>query len=41
MVWALENGLINGMTDGTLNPDGTATRAQVAAILSRFVANIA
>lgn len=40
MVWALENDLINGMTDGTLKPQGTATRAQVAAILARFVANV-
>ena len=39
--WAIENGLINGMTDGTLKPQATATRAQVAAILARFCENVA
>lgn len=38
MTWAVENGLIGGMGDGTLNPQGPATRAQVATILARFVA---
>ena len=38
LTWAVENGLINGMGDGSLNPQGTANRAQVAAILARFVA---
>lgn len=33
--WAVENGIINGM-DGTLNPVGTANRAQVAVMLYRF-----
>ena len=31
------HGIIGGMTDGTLNPCGTATRAQMAAILQRFM----
>ena len=35
MLWAVENGVINGM-DGTLSPGGTATRAQAAAMLTRF-----
>ena len=38
MAWAVETGLISGMGDGTLAPQGQATRAQVAAILQRFVA---
>ena len=38
MVWAVESGLITGMGDGTLNPQGSATRAQVAAILMRYIA---
>ena len=38
MAWAVENGLISGMGDGTLAPQGQATRVQVAAILQRFVA---
>lgn len=33
--WAVQNGIINGM-DGTLNPGGTANRAQVAVMLYRF-----
>lgn len=37
MCWMNMNGIIGGMGDGTLNPQGSATRAQVAAILQRFV----
>ncbi|MBE6908563.1 MAG: hypothetical protein E7474_03000 [Ruminococcaceae bacterium] len=39
MRWAVGAGLIEGMGDGTLNPRGGATRAQVAAIMTRFVRN--
>ena len=39
MRWAVANGLIDGMDDGTLNPQGDATRAQVAAVLARFCSN--
>ena len=39
MRWAVGAGLIGGLGDGTLNPRGTATRAQVAAIMTRFVRN--
>lgn len=38
MAWAVENSLISGMGDGSLDPQGLATRAQVATIMSRFVA---
>ena len=38
MVWAVRNGIIGGMTADTLAPQGMATRAQVAAILQRFIA---
>lgn len=31
-------GILQGGTDGKLNPTGSATRAQVAAMLERFVA---
>lgn len=41
MQWANENGLITGVTSTTLEPQGSATRAQVATILMRFVENIA
>ncbi len=36
MNWAVANGLINGMTETTLAPQGNATRAQIAAILMRY-----
>ena len=41
MQWANENGLITGVTSTTLEPQGSATRAQVATILMRFVESIA
>ena len=40
MSWALETGVIEGVTATTLQPQGTATRAQCAAMLMRFVENI-
>lgn len=39
MQWAVAEGLING-SDGKLLPQGNATRAQVAAILMRFIQNV-
>lgn len=36
MSWANSNGLVTGVTPTTLVPNGTATRAQVAVILSRY-----
>ena len=36
MRWAVENGIITGVTESTLVPQGTATRAQCAAMLMRF-----
>ena len=41
MTWANGNELINGHDDGTLEPGGTATRAQAASILMRFDQNLA
>lgn len=38
--WAVGEGIING-SDGKLLPQGNATRAQVAAILMRYIENIA
>lgn len=35
MKWACGSGIINGM-DGALNPQGSATRAQIATMLMRF-----
>ena len=37
MQWACGAGIITGVTDATLVPQGTATRAQCAAMLMRFV----
>ena len=41
LIWAVDRELINGMGDGTVNPRGTATRAQTAAILMRFCETVA
>ena len=38
MQWAVAEGLISGVTADQLQPQGNATRAQVAAILERFLA---
>lgn len=40
MRWAVSTGIIGGMGNGTLAPQGNATRAQVAAILMRFTENL-
>ena len=40
MSWSVANSIVGGTTQGTLNPAGTATRAQFAVILSRFCENI-
>ena len=37
MQWANAEGLINGMTEDTLVPQGNATRAQVAAMFQRYL----
>lgn len=42
MQWAVGAGIINGTGDGsTLSPQGQATRAQVAVILTRYCENVA
>ena len=41
LAWANETGLIVGTSTTTLTPDGSATRAQVATIVMRFMQNIA
>ena len=37
--WAVGQGLLSGMTVDTLQPQGVSTRAQVAAVLQRYLAN--
>ncbi|MDD3347910.1 S-layer homology domain-containing protein [Oscillibacter sp.] len=34
--WAVETGAVSGTSAMTLSPNGTATRAQIAVILSRY-----
>lgn len=40
LIWSVENGVISGMTESTIVPQGQATRAQYAAILMRTGATI-
>lgn len=37
MRWAVENGIVNGLGNGLLSPQGQATRAQVAQVLKNFI----
>ena len=38
--WAHAQGLVLGFEDGSLRPQGTASRAQIAAVLMRFLAAV-
>jgi hypothetical protein len=38
LLWANEQGILNGMGNGILNPKGLATRAQVAQMMMNFIA---
>ena len=40
MQWACGEGVITGVTASMLDPQGTATRAQAAAMLMRFIEGI-
>ena len=40
MSWCVEHDIITGTTATTLEPQGTATRAQAAAMLMRFAENL-
>ena len=37
VAWAVQNSIVNGMGDGTFAPQGNSTRAQLAAVLSRYM----
>lgn len=40
VIWAAQNGIINGVTPTTLKPLGSAPHAQIATILMRFCKNV-
>ena len=40
MAWANAEGVLNGRSETMLAPNGTATRAEIAALLMRFIQNI-
>jgi hypothetical protein len=40
MKWAVEKGIIAGKSDNKLDPTGSATRAEVAAMLQRYIENV-
>ena len=40
MEWAVDQGILEGMSDGILNPQGSATRAQSAAMFRRIAQKI-
>lgn len=40
LIWANENGIVNGTNDGRLNPQGNASRAHFASMIARFDRNI-
>ena len=37
VVWAVQNNIVSGMPDGTFNPQGYATRAQLAKVLHMYL----
>ena len=39
VAWAVDQGLLSGMTVDTLQPQGLSTRAQVATVLQRYLKN--
>ena len=38
VIWATENGIVNGVGNGKFDPNGTVTREQIATILYRYAA---
>ena len=40
LAWCIENGIMNGYGDGSLKPHTNASRAHVAAMISRFIQKI-
>lgn len=40
MAWAVERGILSGRSNGTLDPGGKATRAEVAAMLRQYIQTV-
>ena len=40
VTWAVNTGVLTGTNAGTLNPQGSATRAELATMLVRFTAGL-
>ena len=40
MAWAVEKGILSGRANGTLDPGGKATRAEVAAMLRQYIQTV-
>ena len=40
MAWVVNAGIMGGMDDGILNPQGKATRAEAATMLMNFCENV-
>lgn len=40
MTWAVSNGIINGRDDGTIDPQGSATRAEAAKIEAAYIESV-
>jgi hypothetical protein len=37
MQWAVDNGILTGKGNGTIDPGGNATRGETAIMLQRFI----
>lgn len=40
MTWAVNTGLMKGKTETTINPKDNSTRAEIAAILNRYLTHV-
>ena len=40
LLWAVQNGILNGIGDNLVAPKNNAERAQVAAMMARYLKNL-
>ena len=40
LLWAVQNGILNGIGDNLVAPKNSAERAQVAAMMARYLKNL-